>query len=53
VKSFTSLEQEAVALSLVQAALARDSEELRDLRAQRGVGADAVDELSRFYEVKS
>jgi hypothetical protein len=52
-KSFTPLEQEAVALSLVQAALARDSEELRDLRAQCGVGADAVDELSRFYEVKS
>ncbi|MGW0702261.1 sacsin N-terminal ATP-binding-like domain-containing protein [Streptomyces sp. NPDC002867] len=53
VKSFTPLEQEAVALDLVRAALARDSEELRDLRAQRGVGADAVDELSRFYEVKS
>ncbi|MET9922420.1 hypothetical protein ABZZ04_35950 [Streptomyces sp. NPDC006435] len=53
VKMFTPQEQEAAALALVRAALARDSEELRDLRAQRGVGADSVDELNRFYEVKS
>ncbi|MFI1889410.1 hypothetical protein [Streptomyces jumonjinensis] len=52
-KTFSTAEQEAVALDLVRAALARDDQELRDLRAQRGVGADAVDELSRFYEVKS
>ncbi|MFJ8091723.1 sacsin N-terminal ATP-binding-like domain-containing protein [Streptomyces griseofuscus] len=53
VKMFTPQEQEGAALALVRAALARDSEELRDLRAQRGVGADSVDELNRFYEVKS
>ncbi|MFJ8078877.1 hypothetical protein ACIQ7Q_34305 [Streptomyces sp. NPDC096176] len=52
-KGFTPLEQEAVAIDLVRAALAWDSEELLDLRAQRGLGADAIDELSRFYEVKS
>ncbi|MGG8480656.1 sacsin N-terminal ATP-binding-like domain-containing protein [Streptomyces lividans] len=53
VKMFTPQDQEDAALALVRAALARDSEELRDLRAQRGVGADSVDELNRFYEVKS
>ncbi|MFH8706566.1 sacsin N-terminal ATP-binding-like domain-containing protein [Streptomyces rubrogriseus] len=53
VKMFTPQDQEDAALTLVRAALARDSEELRDLRAQRGVGADSVDELNRFYEVKS
>ena len=29
-----------------------DEQEIRDLRAQRGVGADAVDALDRFYELK-
>ncbi|MDQ1065742.1 hypothetical protein QFZ32_001182 [Streptomyces canus] len=53
VKMFTPQDQEDAALALVRAALARDREELRDLRAQRGVGADSVDELNRFYEVKS
>ncbi|MEV5683976.1 hypothetical protein AB0L68_12450 [Streptomyces sp. NPDC052164] len=52
-KAFSALDQEAVALDLVRLALARDDEDLRDLRAQRGLGADAADELSRFYEVKS
>jgi hypothetical protein len=29
-----------------------DEQEIRDLRALRGVGADAVDTLDRFYELK-
>ena len=32
--------------------LGSDRDEIADLRAQRGVGADAVDELRRFYELK-
>ncbi|WP_329112115.1 hypothetical protein [Streptomyces sp. NBC_01353] len=40
----------ALALAL---ALALDETELRDLRAQHGLGADVVDELARFYEFKA
>ena len=32
--------------------LSSDRQEISDLRAQRGVGADAVDALRRFYELK-
>ncbi|MFE5511667.1 hypothetical protein ACFQ9J_13740 [Streptomyces sp. NPDC056529] len=52
-RGFTADDQEQAALDLVRAALARDCEELRDLRAQRGLGADAMDEQDRFYEIKS
>ncbi|MCG8971449.1 hypothetical protein [Streptomyces sp. CL12-4] len=45
------MEQEKAALDLVRRALALDETELRDLRAQHGLGADAVDELARFYEL--
>ncbi|MGW7250387.1 hypothetical protein [Streptomyces decoyicus] len=47
------MEQEKVALDLVRSALALDETELRDLRAQHGLGADTVDELARFYELKT
>ncbi|GAA2430349.1 hypothetical protein GCM10010433_33460 [Streptomyces pulveraceus] len=52
-RPYTTVEQEKVALDLVRQALARDETELRDLRAQHGLGADAVDELARFYELKA
>ncbi|MFC9399196.1 sacsin N-terminal ATP-binding-like domain-containing protein [Streptomyces sp. NPDC057027] len=52
-RPYTTVEQEKVALDLVRRALALDETELRDLRAQRGLGADAVDELARFYELKT
>jgi hypothetical protein len=32
--------------------LAGDDDEVADLRAQHGVGADAVDRLDRFFELK-
>lgn len=51
--SYTVQDQEDAALALVRKILAGDDERLRDLRTQRGLGADAVDELGRFYEVKS
>lgn len=49
----TAVEQEKAALDLVRRALALDETELRDLRAQHCLGADAVDELARFYELKT
>ncbi|MGW0941053.1 sacsin N-terminal ATP-binding-like domain-containing protein [Streptomyces sp. NPDC002623] len=52
-RPYTGMEQEKVALDVVRKALAIDDDWLRDLRAQRGLGADAVDALSRFYELKA
>ncbi|MFI1947401.1 sacsin N-terminal ATP-binding-like domain-containing protein [Streptomyces virginiae] len=47
--------QERVALDLLRKILGAEEEPewLRDLRAQHGVGADAVDGLGRFYELKT
>ncbi|MFF9147509.1 sacsin N-terminal ATP-binding-like domain-containing protein [Streptomyces sp. NPDC014861] len=50
---YTTLDQETVAMDVVRTALGRDLSELRDLRAQHGLGADAVDELARFFELKT
>lgn len=52
-RPYTTVEQEKAVLDLVRRALALDETELRDLRAQHGPGADAVDELARFYELKT
>ncbi|MFE2009985.1 sacsin N-terminal ATP-binding-like domain-containing protein [Streptomyces sp. NPDC059491] len=52
-RGFTTDDQEKAALDLLRAALARDPEELRDLRARRGLGADALDDQSAFYELKT
>jgi hypothetical protein len=50
--NYTPPEKEAVGLELVRMVLAGDEEEIVDLRAQHGVGADAIDELDRFFELK-
>lgn len=50
--SYTPGSKELVGLELVRMVLASDAEEMRDLRAQHGVGADAVDSLERFFELK-
>ena len=39
-------------LELVRWALDYDHEQLRDMRALVGVGADAVDDLGQFFELK-
>jgi hypothetical protein len=44
--------KESVGLQLVRMVLASDADDMRDLRAQHGVGADAVDALDRFFELK-
>ncbi|GHC44502.1 sacsin N-terminal ATP-binding-like domain-containing protein [Streptomyces cinnamoneus] len=47
--------QESVALDLLRKVLGTEQEPewLRDLRHRHGVGADAVDGLDRFYELKT
>lgn len=50
--SYSDAEREAVGLELLRRLLASDAEGVRDLRAQRGVGADAMDLDQRLYELK-
>jgi hypothetical protein len=47
-----SNDREKVALEAVRCALALDIDQLNDLRATRGVGIDAIDELRQCYEIK-
>jgi len=50
---FTLLDVETVGYDCFLAVMASDRDEIRDLRAQHGLGADAVDGLDRsFYELK-
>lgn len=44
--------REQLAYDAVVRALSLDDVDVNDLRQQRGVGADAVDELRQYYEVK-
>ena len=39
-------------MELLRKLLSSDVEEIADIRAQHGVGADAVDKLEHFYELK-
>lgn len=50
--SFTSLDKETVGLELARLVLGGSAAEIVDLRAQHGVGADAIDDMDRFYELK-
>jgi len=45
-------DREQLAFDVVRKALQLGSAELADLRARRGIGADAVDELRQLYEIK-
>lgn len=47
-----SSDREKVALDAVRSALALDVEQFNDLRATRGVGVDAIDNLRQCYEIK-
>lgn len=49
---YTQVEREAIGLDLLRKVLASDDRGVRDLRAQRGLGADAVDEAGRYWELK-
>ena len=48
-RNYTSDEKEQVGLELLQMAIGRD---LVDVRAKRGVGADALDGEGRYFELK-
>ena len=50
--SFTPLDKESVGMQIARLVLGGDAAEIADLRAQRGVGADAIDGLQRFFELK-
>ncbi|MEA3051888.1 MAG: hypothetical protein QOG72_791 [Sphingomonadales bacterium] len=47
-----SSDRERMALDAVRCALRLDVKQLNDLRAARGVGVDAIDELRQCYEIK-
>jgi hypothetical protein len=51
-RAYTEIAKESVGLDFVRRVFASDEQEMRDLRAQHGVGADAVDALDRFFELK-
>ena len=51
-QGYSDLDKETVGKELLTMLLGSDHDEIADLRAQRGVGADVVDELRRFYELK-
>ena len=52
IRLYSDLDRENVGFDLVRRLLSSDREELVDLRTQRGVGADAIDKMQRFYELK-
>jgi hypothetical protein len=51
-RAYSDLEKERLGLELVRRVLGSNDQDMIDLRAQHGVGADAVDELSQYYELK-
>ena len=51
-RGYSDLDKETVGKELLTMLLGSDRDEIADLRTQRGVGADAMDELQRFYELK-
>lgn len=52
-RAYSDEEKERLALEIASRVLAGDERALRDIRNQRNVGADAVDDLRRFYELKT
>jgi hypothetical protein len=51
-RAYTDLEKESLGLELARRVLSSDRKDMIDLRAQHGLGADALDELRQFYEFK-
>jgi hypothetical protein len=52
VRDYADLARENVGMELVRRVLASDEDRIVDLRTQRGVGADMMDELERLFELK-
>ena len=51
-RAYSDIDKEDVGLKLLRMLLSSDENQIADIRAQRGVGADAVDELEKYYELK-
>jgi hypothetical protein len=51
--TFTPQDKESVGMTLAKLVLESDDNKIIDLRNQRGVGADAVDSLERFFDLKA
>ena len=51
-RAYTDLDKETVGMDLFRKLFGSDREDITDLRTQRGVGADAIDDLRRFFELK-
>ena len=52
IRGYSDKDKEDVGMELVYKLLSSDRHEIVDLRSQRNVGADAVDNMKRFYELK-
>jgi len=51
--AYSAEEKEDLALKILQSAINGDSAELRDYHHLRGIGADALDKLGRYFEIKA
>ena len=51
-RGYSDKDREDIGMELVHKLLSSDHQEIVDLRSQRNVGADAVDSMKRFYELK-
>lgn len=51
-RAYTEDDKERLGLEIASRVLKGDERVLVDIRNQRGVGADAIDDLRRFYELK-
>ena len=52
IRLYSERDKETVGLEILRKVLSSDQDDISDLRSQRGVGADAIDELQHFYELK-
>lgn len=52
-RDYSNDEKEALALQVLQLAINGEGADMRDFRHLRGVGADAVDKLKRYFEIKA
>ena len=52
IRGYSDLDKETLGYELACMVLASDADDMIDLRAQHGVGADAVNKLRQFFELK-
>ena len=51
-RNYSDKDKEDVGMDLVYKLLSSDRQDIVDLRSQRNVGADAIDSMDRFFELK-